>query len=622
MKQDTRSDAASTRSDGEVVRVLTCGSVGAGKSTLIGRLLSDLGLVADDQVTAVERDTSRTRSAFEGLNFSLVTDGLEAEQQPGGTIDVAYRHIRTAARKLIIADAPGHEQYTRNMASGASVSDVAIVVVDAQKGILTQTRQHALIANLFGVRHAILVVNKIDTVDYTEPAFDAIARQFAEYAGGLGYSSVLSIPVAALEGDNIVKRTGRTPWYRGPTLLEYLDTIGIERERANRPLRLPVQSVSKIDGTRAIAGTVTSGTLRVGDPVGISGTKIETRVTRLPSPSGDRPSAVAGESVTALLADEIDLSRGDMLHGLDDRPVFADQFSGRLLWMSEEHLVPERSYLLKIGTRTVAISVTKIKHQIDVDTGAHIARTFLGLNEIAECNFSTSVPISLDSFDKYPETARFILIDRTTNDTVGAGTVTFALRRASNIHPHRFEIDKRLRASAKAQQPAVIWLTGLSGSGKSTIGNLVEQKLYAMGRHTYLIDGDNIRSGLNRDLGFTEEDRVENIRRAAELARLFADAGLIVIVALISPYLADRRQARETIGSDEFIEVFVDTPIDVCRKRDPKGLYAKADRGELRNMTGIDQPYEAPEHPEVRLSAGDKTADQLADQLIAFLLGR
>ena len=621
MKQDrARSDPAGSTWDGEVVRVVTCGSVDAGKSTLIGRLLFDLGLVADDQVTALERDTRRTRFAFDGQDFSLLLDGLEAEQQHGMTIDVAYRYIRTAARKLIIADTPGQEQYTRNMACGASVSDVAIILVDAQEGIVAQTRRHALIANLFGVRHAILIVNKIDAVDYSEPAFDTITRQFEQYAGGLDYKSVLSIPVAALEGENIVKRTGRTPWYRGPTLVEYLDTIDITRERTARAMRLPVQSIWQTEGTRAVAGTVASGTLRVGDLIGISGTKIETRVTRLLSSSGDRPFAVAGESVMALFADEVDLSRGDMLHGPDDRPVFADQFSGRLLWMSEEHLVPERSYLLKIGTRTVPVSVTKIKHQIDVDTGAHIARTFLGFNEIGECNFSVSVPISLDAFNKYPETACFILIDRTTNETVGAGAVMFALRRASNIHPHRFEIGKRLRASAKGQEPVVIWFTGLPGSGKSTIGNLVEQKLYAMGRHTYLIDGDNIRSGLNRDLGFTEEDRVENIRRAAELARLFADAGLIVIVALISPYRADRRQARELIGDGEFIEVFVDTPIAVCRERDPKGLYAKADRGELRNMTGIDQPYEAPEHPEIRLPTVEASSDELADQVIDFLM--
>lgn len=609
--------------NGEVVRLLTCGSVDAGKSTLIGRLLFDLGLVTDDQLAALQRDSRRTGFSSEGLDFSLLLDGLEAEQQQGITIDVAYRYIRTATRKLIIADTPGHEQYTRNMACGASVSDVAIILVDATKGILAQTRRHALIASLFGVQHAILIVNKIDAVDYSETTFGELAKKFTEYAGSLDFCSVKSIPIAAHQGDNVVKRTGRIPWYCGPTLIECLEAIDISSGRNARALRLPVQASCRTEeGARAIAGTITSGTLRVGDHVGISGSIVETRVARLLSPSGDRSFALAGESVMVQLADEVDLSRGDLLHTPEDRPAFADQFSGRLLWMSEEHLVPERSYLLKIGTRAVSVSVTKIKHQIDVDTGAHIARTFLRLNEIAECNFCVSIPISLDSFKKYPETACFIMIDRITTATVGAGTVTFALRRASNIHPHRFEIDKRARAVAKAQQPVVIWLTGLPGSGKSTIANLVEQKLYAMGGHTYLIDGDNIRGGLSRDLGFTEVDRVENIRRVAELARLFVDAGLIVIVALISPYRADRLQARDLMETGEFIEVFVDTPIEVCRERDPKGLYAKADRGELSNMTGIDQPYEAPEHPEIRLSTVSKSPEELADQVIEVLRER
>jgi bifunctional enzyme CysN/CysC len=619
----TGTDLKSPIWNGEVVRVLTCGSVDAGKSTLIGRLLFDLDLVADDQMMALERDTRRTGFAQEGVDFSLLLDGLEVEQQQGITIDVAYRYIRTSNRKLIIADTPGHEQYTRNMACGASVSDVAIILVDAQKGVLAQTRRHALIASLFGVRHAILLVNKLDTVDFSEAAFEAITQTFAEFAAGLEFGSVGSIPIAALQGDNIVKRTTRMPWYRGQTLIEYLEAIDVSSNRIARPMRLPVQSVCRTEaGARAVAGTICSGTLRIGDLIAVSGTQTETRVARLLDPSGDRQFAQAGDAVMVLLTEELDLSRGDLLYALDDRPVFADQFSGRLLWMGDEHLVPERSYLLKIATRTVPVLITKIKHQIDVDTGAHIARTSLRLNEIAECNFSVSVPISLDSFARCPETACFILIDRITNATVGAGTIMFALRRASNIHPHQFEIDKNARAVAKGQEPVVIWLTGLPGSGKSTIGDLVERKLHAMGRHTYLIDGDNVRGGLSRDLGFTEPDRVENIRRVAELARLFVDAGLIVIVALISPYRADRRQARELIGPGEFIEAFVDTPIAVCRERDPKGLYAKADQGQLSNMTGVDQPYEAPEHPEIRLSTVDASPDELADQIIDFLRER
>jgi bifunctional enzyme CysN/CysC len=602
-----------------LLRLLTCGSVDDGKSTLIGRLLYELDLVPVDQLRAVERASRRGGTAG-ALDLALLLDGLEAEQEQGITIDVAYRYFRSPGRSYIVADAPGHEQYTRNMATGASVSDVAILLVDARNGLLTQTRRHSQIVSRFGIRHVALAVNKCDLVDFSPEVFDRIAADYRAFAAELGFRSVTAIPVSALHGDNVVTASPRTPWYDGPTLFQWLETVDAESAALSAPLRVPVQCVSRPNADfRGCAGTVTSGTLRTGDRVTIAPSGRTTTVARLMEAGADVDTAPAGRAVTVVLADELDVGRGDVLCAADAPAEAVDQFAGHLLWFSDTPMIPGRSYLMKIGTRTVPVSITALKHTVDVDTGMHAAARSLELNAIGFCNFAVPTPIPIDPFEQDRTGGSFILIDRFTNATVGAGTVAFALRRARNVHPQKLDVDKRQRQAVKSHAPAVLWFTGLPASGKSTIASAVEQKLNRLGCHTYLIDGDNVRGGLNRDLGFTEVDRVENVRRVAEVARLFVDAGVIVIVSLISPYRSDRLMARERVEQGEFFEVFVDTPVEVCRARDPKGLYAKALRGEIVNFTGVDGPYEAPQQPEMHLETVGTTVDALADAVIAHL---
>ena len=604
-----------------LLRLLTCGSVDDGKSTLIGRLLYELDLIPADQLRAVERD-SRRGSTGAKLDLALLLDGLEAEQEQGITIDVAYRFFRTARRAFIIADCPGHEQYTRNMATGASVSDVAVLLVDARKGVVTQTRRHAHIVSRFGIRHVVLAVNKCDLVDFSREVFEAIEADFRAATADLVFRSVTAIPLSALDGDNVVTRSRQTPWYGGPTLLQWLEAIDVERELSTGALRMPVQWVCRTDGGfRGYAGTLAGGRLRVGDRIMVAPSGRQTHVTRLLARGADTPEVEAGQAAVVVLGEELDVGRGDVLAAPQDPPEVVDQFAAHLLWFSEAPMIPRRSYLMKSGARTTPVSVTALKHAIDVETGAHVAARTLELNGIGFCNFAVPTPIPLDAFEHNKYTGSFILIDRFTSATVGAGTVAFGLRRARNIHAQRLEVDQDRRRAIKPHGPAVLWLTGLSGAGKSTIANAIERMLNEHGCHTYLIDGDNIRGGLNRDLGFTEADRVENVRRVAEVARLFADAGLVAIVSLISPYRSDRLMARERLGG-EFVEIFVDTPLDVCRQRDPKGLYAKAARGELVNFTGVDAPYEAPENPELRLMTVDRTPDALARQVVAYLRQR
>jgi bifunctional enzyme CysN/CysC len=604
-----------------LLRLLTCGSVDDGKSTLIGRMLYELDSIPTDQLRAVERDSQRGRAGAK-LDLALLLDGLEAEQAQGITIDVAYRFFRTARRAFIIADCPGHEQYTRNMATGASVSDVAVLLVDARKGVVTQTRRHAHIVSRFGIRDVVLAVNKCDLVDFSRDVFERVTKDFRA-AAALAFRSVTAIPLSALHGDNVVTMSERTPWYGGPTLLQWLEGIDVEHALAAAPLRLPVQWVCRPDGDfRGYAGTLAGGRLRVGDRIVVAPSGWQTHVARLLAAGADAPEVEAGQAAVVVLGEELDVGRGDVLAAPQDPPEVVDQFAAHLLWFSETPMIPGRSYLMKSGARTTPVSVTSLKHAIDVDTGAHVATRTLELNGIGFCNFAVPTPIPLDPFERNKHTGSFILIDRFTGATVGAGTVAFGLRRAKNIHAQHLEVDQDRRRAIKSHAPAVLWLTGLSGAGKSTIANAVERMLNEHGCHTYLIDGDNIRGGLNRDLGFTEADRVENVRRVAEVARLFADAGLLTIVSLISPYRSDRLMARERLGDGEFVEIFVDTPLEVCRQRDPKGLYAKAARGELVNFTGVDAPYEVPDNPELRLATVDQTPDALASQVVEYLRRR
>lgn len=602
------------------LRFLTCGSVDDGKSTLIGRLLYDTKLIFEDQLKALEKDSRKHGTTGEDIDFALLLDGLEAERQQGITIDVAYRFFTTEKRKFIVADTPGHEQYTRNMATGASNSDLAVILVDARKGVLTQTRRHAYICSLLRIRHVVLAVNKIDLVDYSEDIFDAIDGEFRDFADKLGFASLVSIPISARFGDNVIEAGSRLKWYAGPTLLAHLETVDVDSDRANRPLRMPVQWVNRPNlDFRGFAGTIATGRVKPGDPIVVAGSGRTSTVTRIVTMDGDLKEAVAGEAVTLMLADEVDISRGDVLAAPAARPDVADQFAAHLLWMAEDEMLPGRQYLIKIGARTVPASVTELKHKIDVNSLEHFAAKTLQLNEVGFCNFSTTAPIAFDAYADSREGGGFIVIDRFTNGTVGAGMIDFGLRRATNVHLQALDVDKEARAQLKGQKPAILWFTGLSGSGKSTIANIVERKLHHMGQHTYVLDGDNVRHGLNRDLGFTDADRVENIRRVAEAAKLFVDAGMIVLVSFISPFRSERRVARELVARDEFLEVFIDTPIEVCMARDPKGLYKRAKAGEIKNFTGIDSPYEPPENAEIHVHTVNVTAEAAADQIIARL---
>ena len=603
-----------------LLRFLTCGSVDDGKSTLIGRLLYDTKLLFEDHLSALEKDSKKFGTTGDDIDFALLVDGLEAEREQGITIDVAYRFFATERRKFIVADTPGHEQYTRNMATGASNSDLAVILIDARKGVLTQTRRHAYIASLLGIRHVLLAVNKIDLVDYAQATFDHIVQDFADFSQRLGFASVMPIPISARFGDNVIASSAKTPWYVGPSLLAHLETVDVDTDVVGKPLRFPVQWVNRPNlDFRGFSGTIIGGRVRKGDAVAVAKSGRKSSIKRIVTMDGDLDEAVAGAAVTLVLADEVDISRGDILCTPEGRPEVSEQFAAHLLWMAEDELLPGRQYLMKVASATVPVQITTLKHKVDVNTFDQLAAKTLHLNEVGYANFATTQPIALDSYHDNRDTGGFILIDRFTNATVGAGMIDFSLRRATNVHWQALDVGKQSRAEQKGQKPTVLWFTGLSGSGKSTIANLVERALFAEGRHTYLLDGDNVRHGLNRDLGFTDADRVENIRRVGEAAKLFVDAGLIVLVSFISPFRSERRMARELVGDGEFIEVFVDTPIEVCMQRDPKGLYKKAKAGEIKNFTGIDSPYEAPEHAELTIDTTTAEPAELAAGIVRYL---
>lgn len=607
----------------DLLRFLTCGSVDDGKSTLIGRLLYDAQLVFEDHLSTLAKDSRKHGTTGEEVDLALLLDGLEAEREQGITIDVAYRFFTTAKRKFIVADTPGHEQYTRNMATGASTADLAILLVDARQGLLAQTRRHATLVALLGIRHVVLAVNKIDLVGFDVGVFRRIVADFDRFAADLGFASVVAIPLSARFGDNIASRSPRLPWYDGPALLEHLETVEIGGDGAAGPFRMPVQWVNRPDSSfRGFAGTVAGGTVRPGDAVVVAASGRVATVKRIVSYDGDLALAAAGDAVTLVLDQEVDISRGDVLAAPTARPAVADQLQAHIVWMADAALVPGRSYLLKCGTRTVTASVTALKHVLDVAAQRPVPAKTVGLNEIAVVDLALGQPIAFDAYADNRTTGAFILIDRFSNATVAAGMIDFPLRRAGNVHRQALDVTPAARALAKGQQAAVVWFTGLSGSGKSTVANLVEAALHASGRHTFLLDGDNVRHGLNRDLGFSEADRVENLRRVAEVAKLMTEAGLIVLVSFIAPFRAERQAARDLVPEGRFIEVFVDTPLEVCEARDVKGLYAKARAGAIANFTGIDSPYEAPEAPEIRLTPADGTAEAQAERVLADLRRR
>jgi bifunctional enzyme CysN/CysC len=583
-----------------LLRFLTCGSVDDGKSTLIGRLLYDSKLILEDQLAALTRDSDRYGTTGEDLDLALLVDGLEAERQQGITIDVAYRFFTTARRSFIVADTPGHEQYTRNMATGASNADLAVILIDARKGMLTQTRRHSTICSLLGVRHVVLAVNKIDLVDFDQAVFDRIVADYRAFAADLNFAEITPIPMSARHGDNVTGRSAKTPWYLGPTLIEHLETVDVDSDTTEKPFRFPVQWVNRPNlDFRGFSGTIASGRVRPGDPVTVAASGRQTKVARIVTYDGDLNEAKAGDAVTLTLADEVDIARGDLLSAPTARPEVADQFAAHVIWMGDEPLLPGRPYLMRIGTSYVPVKITALKHKLDVDTREQLAARTLTLNEIGVCNLSTTSPIAFDAYAENRETGAFILIDRYSNATVGAGMIDFGLRRAANIHRQDVLVGRADHERLNGHKPAVLWFTGLSGSGKSTIANLVERELYERGARTFLLDGDNVRHGLNRDLGFSDAERVENIRRVGEVAKLFVEAGTIVLCSFISPFRAERRMVRELFAEGEFIEIFVDTPLEDCIARDPKGLYVKAQAGQIANFTGVSSPYEAPENAEL-----------------------
>ena len=607
----------------DLLRFLTCGSVDDGKSTLIGRLLYDSQLILDDQLATLARDSARHGTTGTDLDFALLVDGLEAEREQGITIDVAYRFFSTPRRSFIVADTPGHEQYTRNMATGASGSDVAVILIDARKGVLTQTRRHTYICWLLGIRHICVAVNKIDLVEYSGERFQQIVGDYLGFAQSLTFGSITAIPISARLGDNVSQRSERMGWYEGPTLLEYLESVEVDVALDDKPFRFPVQWVNRANQDfRGFCGTVASGSIRPGDRIVVAQSGREASVRRIITADGDLPAAHPGYAVTLTLSDEVDIARGDVLARPESRPEVVDQFAAHVLWMAEEPMFPGRSYLLRIGTKYVPARITTLKHKVDVNNLDHIAARTLALNEIGLCNISTSTPVAFDPYEENRETGAFILIDRYTNATAGAGMITFGLRRATNIHRQSLLIDKGARTRLHGHQATILWFTGLPGSGKSTIANIVERELHAQGAHTYLLDGDNVRHGLSRDLGFTDADRVENIRRVGEVAKLFVDAGMIVLCSFISPFRAERRMVRELMGEGEFIEVYVDTALDECIRRDPKGLYARAQAGNIKNFTGIDSPYEPPEAAEVVIRTDQHSAEEAAQRVIDELQAR
>jgi bifunctional enzyme CysN/CysC len=603
-----------------LLRFITCGSVDDGKSTLIGRLLYDSKMIFEDQLAALMTDSKRVGTQGGDIDFALLVDGLSAEREQGITIDVAYRYFATDKRKFIVADTPGHEQYTRNMVTGASTADLAVILIDARKGVLVQTRRHSFLVSLLGIRKVVLAVNKMDLMGYAEDVFDKIVADYRAFAQQIGLTDILAIPVSGLKGDNITAASARTPWYSGPSLIEHLETVAVDDPAARAPFRLWVQWVNRPNlDFRGFSGTIASGSIRTGTRIKALPSAKESRVARIVTYDGDLSEAHAGQSVTLTLADEIDVARGDMLAAADTAPAVADQFNATLVWMSEEPLFPGRPYWLKIGAKLASATVTEIKYKINVNSLEHLAAKSLELNEIAVVNLSLDQAIPFDAYAENRETGGFILIDRLSNATAGAGMIQFALRRSENIHWQAVDVNKSARANLKRQKPCVLWFTGLSGAGKSTIANLVEKQLFALGRHTYLLDGDNVRHGLNRDLGFTDTDRVENIRRVAEAAKLMVDAGLIVLVSFISPFRAERRLARELMAPGEFLEVFVDTPLSVAEGRDPKGLYKKARRGEIKHFTGITSPYEPPEHAEIVVDTTALSAEDAAQLILQTL---
>jgi bifunctional enzyme CysN/CysC len=609
-----------TQENKDLLRFITCGSVDDGKSTLIGRLLYESKMLFEDQLTALEADSKKLGTQGGNLDFALLVDGLAAEREQGITIDVAYRAFTTSKRKFIVADTPGHEQYTRNMATGASTADLAIILMDARKGVLTQTRRHTFIAHLLGIKHLVVCVNKMDLVDYSKDVFDKIEADYRAFAATLGAGNITLIPASALKGDNIIDRSPAMPWYRGATLMAHLETVSVGHDDQDKPFFLPVQWVNRPNQNfRGFSGTVASGSIKPGDAIRALPSGKTSKVERLVTYDGDLTHATAAQAITMTLTDEIDISRGDVICDANSPAEVSDQFEVQILWMDQEALLPGRPYLIKAGTRTVPGTVDRIKHKINVNTLEKAATETLALNEIGVCNLELDTSIAFAPYKDNKALGSFIIIDRFSNNTVGMGLINFALRRAANIHWQATDVNKLARGKLLKQKPTVLWFTGLSGAGKSTIANLVEKKLHAQGQLTYLLDGDNVRHGLNRDLGFTDQDRVENIRRVAEVSKLMADAGLIVLVSFISPFRAERLMAREMLGDGEFVEIHVDTPLQDAEKRDVKGLYAKARRGELKNFTGISSPYEAPDNPELRIDTTSLTPEAATELVVAWL---
>jgi bifunctional enzyme CysN/CysC len=601
-----------------LLRVVTCGSVDDGKSTLIGRMLYESHLVLEDQLAALERESAQAGTQSGALDLALLVDGLSAEREQGITIDIAHRFFATGKRRFIVADAPGHEQYTRNLVTAASNAELAILLVDARKGLLTQTRRHSYLVSMLGVRNIVLAVNKIDLVDYSQEIFERIKQEYLEFAQRIGLAGIMCVPTSALGGDNVVNRSPHTPWYQGSTLMRHLETVSVgAMTAAQGPFRMPVQWVNRPNSEfRGLSGPVVGGVVRPGDRVRVLPSGPESQIARIVTWDGDLAEAVAGQSVTVTLADELDVSRGDLLCAADMPTDVADQFEAKVVWMGDDRLLPGRLYRVKIGTKTVDATVTRLKYKINVDTLERAAATTLELNEIGVCNLQIDRPIAFDPYDANHDTGGMIFIDRVTNATVGAGLLHFALNRSRNLHWQTVDVNKVARAELKGQRPCIVWFTGLSGAGKSTIANRVEKRLHALGKHTYLLDGDNVRKGLTRDLGFTDAARVENIRRVAEVAKLMVDAGLIVLAAFISPFRIERDMARTIVDDSEFLEVFVDAPLAVAEHRDPKGLYRQARRGALVNFTGIDSPYEPPEDPDIHIDTTSHGPDTAADMVM------
>jgi len=605
-----------------LLRFITCGSVDDGKSTLIGRLLYDSKMIFEDQLAALEADSKRVGTQGQNIDFALLVDGLAAEREQGITIDVAYRFFATDKRKFIVADTPGHEQYTRNMVTGASTADLAVILIDARKGVLTQTRRHSYLAHLIGIRNLVLAVNKMDLIGYDQAKYDAIVKDYRAFATQIGIADFIAMPISGLGGDNIAARSEHMPWYKGPTLMEHLETVELDVNADQaKPFRMPVQWVNRPNlDFRGFCGLIAGGRVKPGDAVRVLPSGKTTTISRISTLDGDLKEAVAGQAVTLCFKDEIDCSRGDVIAQAEQPPEVADQFESTIVWMSEEEMLPGRPYWLKLGTQTVSAQIQAPKYQVNVNTMEHLAAKTLDLNAIGVANLSTDRPIVFEPYTQSRDLGGFILIDKLTNATVAAGMLHFALRRSSNIHWQRLDVTREVHAALKNQRPAVLWFTGISGAGKSTIANLVEKKLHAMGKHTFLLDGDNVRHGLNKDLGFSDVDRVENIRRVGEVAKMMTDAGLIVITAFISPFIAERAMVRQMIAPGEFFEIHVDTPLATAEARDLKGLYKKARAGQLKNFTGIDSPYEAPPSPEIRIDTSKLSAEEAADLIVEHLI--